>query len=97
MRAAFVAFMVAVGTLLLSPPALGEASECAAIADRSARLQCFTAVPEIRAMVGRVIDGDTIDICIGASCIQRQLVGHMPAARVHHDVELRNTRASELR
>jgi endonuclease YncB( thermonuclease family) len=72
---AFVALMVALGTFLLSLPALGEASGCAAIADRSARLQCFTAVPQIWAKVGRVIDGDTMDICIGASCIRVRLCG----------------------
>lgn len=62
--AAFFASMVAGGTLLLSPPAQGG-SDCAAIADRPARLQCFTAVPEITAKVGLVVDGETMDICIG--------------------------------
>ena len=75
MRAAFVAFTVAVGTLLLSLPALGEALDCATIADRSARLQCFTSVREIIAKVGRVVDGDTMDICIEASCIRVRLCG----------------------
>jgi hypothetical protein len=45
MHAAFLASLVAIGTLLLSPPAQGEVSDCALIADRSARLQCFTARP----------------------------------------------------
>jgi endonuclease YncB( thermonuclease family) len=75
MRTAFFASVAAVGTLLVHPPAQGGASDCAAIADRSARLQCFTAVPEIIATVGRVIDGDTMDICIGANCIRVRLCG----------------------
>jgi len=66
---------VVLGTLLLSTVALGEAAGCAAIPDRTARLHCFTSVPEITAKVGRVVDGDTMDICIGASCIRVRLCG----------------------
>jgi endonuclease YncB( thermonuclease family) len=75
-RVAMRAFrIIALGTLLLSPSAKGAPLDCAAIADRSARLLCFTAIPEIMATVGRVIDGDTIDICIGASCVRVRLCG----------------------
>jgi endonuclease YncB( thermonuclease family) len=52
-----------------------DAAKCAAIADRSARLQCFTGVSEIIAKVGRVVDGDTMDICIETSCIRIRLCG----------------------
>jgi endonuclease YncB( thermonuclease family) len=52
-----------------------NAASCAAIPDRSARLQCYTGLPEIIATVGRVVDGDTMDICIGASCIRVRLCG----------------------
>jgi hypothetical protein len=76
-------WMIAAAALILAilsegarmPVAASEAVQCAAIADRSARLQCFTAVPEIQARVGRVVDGDTLDICIGASCIRVRLCG----------------------
>jgi endonuclease YncB( thermonuclease family) len=77
-------WLVVLGTLTLSAPAFGEAADCAAIPDRLDRLQCFTAVPEIRATIGRVIDGDTIDICIGASCIRVRLCGIDAPERGEH-------------
>lgn len=66
-RTVWLATLLVIGALALGPPAPVDARECAAIADRSARLQCFTGVTEIVAKVGRVVDGDTMDICIGAS------------------------------
>jgi endonuclease YncB( thermonuclease family) len=61
--------------LFLSTSEGADTSACAAIDDRTARLKCYTAVEVIIAIVGRVVDGDTIDICIGASCIRVRLCG----------------------
>jgi endonuclease YncB( thermonuclease family) len=70
-----LARVVAFGSLFLTTSAGADNSECAAIDDRAARLQCFTAIDEIIARVGRVVDGDTMDICIGASYIRVRLCG----------------------
>jgi hypothetical protein len=71
-KASAPAAAAAAAVLLTSATTLtaAEGLDCVGIADRSARLQCYTAGSEIRATVGRVIDGDTMDICIGASCVQ---------------------------
>ena len=75
MRSVWFALGVALGSLFLSTSAGADTFACAAIDDRATRLQCFTAVEEIIATVGRVVDGDTMDICIGASCIRVRLCG----------------------
>jgi micrococcal nuclease len=75
MRRAPLTIAVALWSLFLSTSAWADTFACAAIDDRAARLQCFTAFEEIIATVGRVVDGDTLDICIGASCIRVRLCG----------------------
>jgi hypothetical protein len=70
MLSKWLAFAVVFGGLIQSTSAWADTFACAAIDDRAARLRCFAAVPQITAKVGRVVDGDTMEICIGASCIR---------------------------
>ena len=71
----FIWTVLLLGNLLINTSARADVIACAAITDRSARLQCFTAAPVITAKVGRVVDGDTMDICIWTSCIRVRLCG----------------------